>query len=61
MTNNFAPMLAVDLSSFLMPALLVILLVVMYFFGIRPQKKKEKEDNAMRNALAVGIHADVVP
>ena len=54
MTNNFAPMLAVDLSSFLMPALLVILLVVMYFFGIRPQKKKEKEDNAMRNALAVG-------
>ena len=54
MTNNFAPMLAVDLSSLLMPALLVILLVVMYFFGIRPQKKKEKEDNAMRNALAVG-------
>ena len=54
MFNNFAPMLDIDLSSLLMPALLVVLLVVMYFFGIRPQKKKEKEDNAMRNALAVG-------
>ena len=38
------------LSAWLMP----ILLVVFYFFGIRPQKKKEKEDNAMRSALAVG-------
>ena len=42
------------LSTWLMPILLVVLLVVFYFFGIRPQKKKEKEDNAMRNALAVG-------
>lgn len=42
------------LSAWLMPILLVVLLVVFYFFGIRPQKKKEKEDNAMRNALAVG-------
>ena len=30
------------------------LLVVMYFFMIRPQKKQEKEQNAMRNNLAVG-------
>ena len=29
-------------------------LVLMYFMMIRPQKKKEKEDEAMRNALAVG-------
>ena len=30
------------------------LLVVMYFFMIRPQKKQEKEQNDMRNNLAVG-------
>ncbi len=42
------------LSAWLMPILLVVLLVVFYFFGIRPQRKKEKADNAMRNALAVG-------
>jgi preprotein translocase subunit YajC len=33
---------------------MVGLLVVMYFFMIRPQKKQEKEQNAMRNNLAVG-------
>lgn len=33
---------------------LPLLLVVFYFIGIRPQKKKEKEDNAMRNNLTVG-------
>lgn len=54
MTNTLARLLAVDLTTWLMPILLVVLLVVMYFFGIRPQRKKEKEDNAMRNALAVG-------
>ena len=30
------------------------LLVLMYFFMIRPQKKQEKKDAEMRNALAVG-------
>ena len=30
------------------------LFVVMYFFMIRPQKKQEKETNAMRNSLQVG-------
>ncbi|MBO4308490.1 MAG: preprotein translocase subunit YajC [Clostridia bacterium] len=54
MTNTLVRLLAVDLTTWLMPILLVVLLVVMYFFGIRPQRKKEKEDNAMRNALAVG-------
>ena len=34
--------------------MIVLLFVVMYFFMIRPQKKREKEDNAMRNALQVG-------
>ena len=33
---------------------LLLLLVVMYFLMIRPQKKREKETNAMRNSLQVG-------
>ena len=33
---------------------LVLLLVVMYFLLIRPQKKREKETNAMRNNVDVG-------
>ena len=43
-----------EYTTWLMPVLLVVLLVVFYFFGIRPQRKKEKEDNAMRNSLTVG-------
>ena len=39
------------LSTILM---VVITLAVMYFFLIRPQKKQEKETQAMRNALQVG-------
>ena len=33
---------------------IVFLFIVMYFFMIRPQKKQEKRDADMRNALAVG-------
>lgn len=33
---------------------LVLLLLVMYFLLIRPQKKKEKEINAMRSGIKVG-------
>lgn len=33
---------------------LVLLVVIMYFLIFRPQKKKEKELNAMRAALKVG-------
>ena len=40
-----------DLTMILM---LVGLLVVMYFVMIRPQRKQEKEQNDMRNNLAVG-------
>lgn len=42
------------LSTWLMPIMLVLLIVVFYFFGIRPQRKKEKAENAMRNSLEVG-------
>ena len=34
--------------------LIVIVIAVFYFFGIRPQKKQEREVNAMRNSLTVG-------
>ncbi len=32
----------------------VVLLAAMYFFMIRPQRKQERETNAMRNSLQVG-------
>ena len=34
--------------------LMAVLFIVFYFFGIRPQKKQEKETAAMRNGLQVG-------
>ena len=34
--------------------MIVVAFVAVYFFTIRPQKKQEKETNAMRNSLAVG-------
>ncbi len=34
--------------------MMVGLLVVFYFFGIRPQRKQEKAQNEMRNSLKVG-------
>lgn len=34
--------------------MVVGIFVIMYFFMIRPQKKQEKEQNDMRNNLAVG-------
>lgn len=41
-------------SGLLTIGLLVVMVVVFYFFGIRPQKKQEKETAAMRNGLQVG-------
>ena len=40
--------------DFTMLIMLGGLFVAMYFFMIRPQKKQEKEQNAMRNNLSVG-------
>ncbi len=34
--------------------LVVVMVAVFYFIGIRPQKKQEKETNAMRNSLVIG-------
>ena len=41
-------------SSMMSIAILILLLVVMYFLMIRPQKKREKETNAMRAGIQVG-------
>ena len=42
-------------GSSMLPLLgIVFLFVVMYFFMIRPQKKQERRDAEMRDALAVG-------
>lgn len=41
-------------GSWLSIGMLLVLLVVFYFFMVRPQKKQEKETNAMRNGLQVG-------
>ncbi|MBQ7374456.1 MAG: preprotein translocase subunit YajC [Clostridia bacterium] len=40
----------------MLPTLIImgVMLVFFYFFMIRPQKKREKEEADMRNALAVG-------
>ena len=41
-------------SSLWMVGMLAVTFGVFYFFGIRPQKKQERENNAMRNNLTVG-------
>lgn len=41
-------------SAIYMIVMLVIMFGAMYFFIIRPQKKKEKEDRKMRENLQVG-------
>jgi len=56
---NFAFLLSApgggqDLSSLFSIGGIILLLVFFYFFMIRPQRKKDKEDAAMRDALAVG-------
>ena len=41
-------------GSWMFILMMVAVLAVFYFFGIRPQKKQEKENNAMRTNLAGG-------
>lgn len=42
---------AAQLSTLIMP---IGIIVIFYFFAIRPQRKKEKEINEMRSALRDG-------
>lgn len=41
-------------QTIMMYGMLILVFVIMYFFMIRPQKKREKAAAAMRNALEVG-------
>ena len=41
-------------STWISIGMIVLLFVFLYFFMIRPQKKQEKKDAEMRDALAVG-------
>ena len=41
-------------GSIIYIVVLVLMLVALYFFTIRPQKKQEKQVQEMRNALQVG-------
>ena len=41
-------------GSWISIIMIVAMFVLLYFFMIRPQKKQEKETNAMRNNLVVG-------
>ena len=42
------------MDQYLSIGMIVLLFVVLYFFMIRPQKKQEKKDAAMRDSLEVG-------
>ena len=45
---------ATGADSLVWVGMLAVTFGVFYLFGIRPQKKQERENNAMRNNLAVG-------
>lgn len=42
------------MESYISLIFIVVLVVAMYFFMIRPQKKQERQVNEMRNNLQVG-------
>ena len=55
MNLNFLLTASTDLLSGFMPMILMIgVVVLMYFFIMRPQKKQEKETQNMRDNLQVG-------
>ena len=52
--NPFGCNSAFDITSLAPMLIMVLMFVALYFFMIRPQKKQEKEVNAMRDSLMVG-------
>ena len=42
------------MGNFMPIMMLILMFVLLYFFMIRPQKKREKEEAAMRDAVQVG-------
>ena len=51
---NFLLETSNPLGSFGMIATFAVVILIFWLFMIRPQKKQEQRDNAMRDALAVG-------
>lgn len=47
-------------STLITVGMLVVMVLVFYFFLYRPQKKQEKEVNAMRSSLQVGDEVTTV-
>ena len=41
-------------GSWITLVMLALVFVAFYFFGVRPQKKQEKQANDMRNSLTIG-------
>ncbi len=41
-------------STWTMLIMLAVMFVALYFFAIRPQKKRQKEEEAMRNSIDIG-------
>lgn len=41
-------------STWMMIGMIAVIIVVFYFFGMRPQKKQERAAQEMRNNLSVG-------
>lgn len=41
-------------NPIMLPIMMVALFAAMYFFTIRPQKKKQKEEQQMRDSLQIG-------
>ena len=51
---NFSSLLAANNGSWFSILLIAFFIFILYFLMIRPQKKREREDQAMRDALCVG-------
>ncbi|MCD8357334.1 MAG: preprotein translocase subunit YajC [Clostridia bacterium] len=54
MMNFLLDMEMPDASAYVSFLPLVVLIVLFYFLLIRPQKKREKQDKAMRESIVVG-------
>ena len=52
--NPDAPQMAGWMATLIQFGPFVLILIVMYFLMIRPQQKKQKEEQKMRNSLRVG-------
>ena len=54
MITALTPLTSAGGGNFSFIIIMVLMFVVMYFFTIRPQKKREKQEAAMRNSVDIG-------